>query len=110
MIELILNILALYAITIIVLGYVKQFYNKYIEITTNFLIILSTIFITFSIYLPLNIRQPEEMSKNFTAPFIILILFTILINWIITKHISQLTIKGIALIGMLGALFRLISY
>lgn len=110
MIELILNILALYSITIIVLGYKKQFYNKYIEIFTNFLIILSTIFIIFSIYLPLNIRQPEEISKHFTAPFLILMLFAILTNWIITKNISQLTIKGIALIGMIGALFRLISY
>lgn len=107
MIEIVLNILAAIGIFLIIFGYLK-YYNLYLELIADFLIIISTMCIILSIYLPNNIRQPEEISKYFTAPFLLFSLSIMLIHWALTrKKIQLISIKGIAILGISGALFRL---
>jgi len=111
MVEIILNILALFSVFIIIYGFIRKTENKYIEISIDFFIMTSTFLVALSIYLPVNTRVPEEFSKNYSAPVVLISLFCLFIYWLYKKKpLSPISIKGIALLGLSGALFRLISY
>lgn len=111
MIEIILNILAVFSVFIIIYGFARKIENKYMEIIIDFFIIVSTFLVALSIYFPVNTRVPEEFSKNYSAPIVLISLFCLFIYWLYDKKsIPPISIKGIALLGLSGALFRLVSY
>jgi energy-converting hydrogenase Eha subunit A len=63
-----------------------------------------------SVYLPANKRPPEEFSKIFAAPIVLLGTASVLFIYLDGKlSIPIHVINGFALLGISGSLFRLIS-
>ena len=63
-----------------------------------------------SVYLPVNIRPPDEISLVVTAPIVIITVLLVLIIRTFTRvQLPAHLINGLALLAISGALFRLLS-
>ena len=72
--------------------------------------LLATILAAITIYIPDNNRKPEQFSKFFSAPFVIILVLTALIlNLFYGIKLPPLMINGFALLAIGGTLFRLLS-
>lgn len=111
MVSTILQILAIASILLVLYGLTKEYVNIYINLLADLVILVCSSLIVISIYLPVNTRPAEEISKNITAPFVLsLFLFLFIYSLFKKKWVPVLSIKGIAILGLTGALFRLVSY
>ena len=113
----IINLIGIIGIFLIVYSFLTYYSNSKWDIIEKFanpVAVISTIVGTFltsiSIYLPPNDRKPEAFSIYISAPLVILFCLGMLIlyinnNFIFPPHL----LNGIAILGLSGGLFRLIS-
>ena len=111
MIEIMLNLVSIYAVILVIYGLMIEYINKYLSIFTDILIFICAFTIVYSVFLPVNTRDPEIISTNITAPIVLISLVLLFLYWGYSrKNLPEICIKGISLLGMSGALFRLVSY
>ncbi|MBU1319049.1 MAG: hypothetical protein KKH67_07620 [candidate division Zixibacteria bacterium] len=61
------------------------------------------------IYMPINVRPPEKLSLYFTAPIVIVgVLIALGYSVLHRKQLPPHVLSGFALLGISGALFRLL--
>ncbi len=79
---------------------------NYIGMILTLIAVLAT---AISIYFPINLRKPDKISY-ITAAIIIIGIFAVLFySWKTHTVLSAHVINGFAIIGLSGALFRLVS-
>jgi hypothetical protein len=112
-----INLVGFIGLVIIVYGVLAQYYQSYWPIfdkIINFFSIGTTLvgaILTFlSVYLPLNTRPPEAVSKKYIAPICIAIVALTAIALIFyPQYIHAHIINGIAILAIAGSLFRTVS-
>lgn len=112
-----INLIGIIGIMLILYSFISHYYNSqwsFIENLANPLSVICTIIATFitasSIYFPINDRKPEAFSLYISAPLVMIFCIAMLLfyyynNLIFPEHL----LNGIALLGLSGGLFRLIS-
>lgn len=112
MLEIILNLTALTAFGLIFYSIIKDnIEHEKFTYLLDVVIIICSLFIALSIYFPINYRPPADISKYFTAPLVVILLIFISSRWLFFDRPPTITtIKGISILAMCGALFRIIVY
>jgi hypothetical protein len=112
-----LNFFGSIGIVLIVYGVVASISkNPYplLESIANWVALFATLvgvlFTAISIYFPVNSRPPDKLSLYFTSPIVILAIAVALGYAFYTrKLLPPHVLNGFALLGIAGALFRLLS-
>jgi hypothetical protein len=116
--------LVFYGIALYLTGELYRPLEQYAEALGILGTILGVSLTTISIYLPVNTRPPDELSKRYTAPAVLIVTAVITLLYLspplrdalgIWLGVSPATpipvhvFNGLALLGLAGALFRLLS-
>ena len=88
--------------------------TSYCNVASNILSAFMVGIIAYSVYLPVNTRPPANFSKEVSAPIVIIFSFLVILI-ISSKKFNeyfdvQSIYNGFILLGLSGALFRLVSY
>ena len=113
-----INLIGVCGIILIFYGIVSSVKNskwelleKYADYLATFGTLLGALLTAISIYLPSNLREPEEFSKFISAPLVILsVLIACIFIIIRRRNLPVHIVNGFALLAISGALFRLLSY
>lgn len=112
-----INFLSFIGILLIAYGIALYFTGekyRFLENAADVISVVATLFGTgmtaASIWLPENHRPPDEFSKRISAPIVVFLVFFTLVLYfrggiVIPVHV----INGFAVLGLSGALFRLVS-
>ena len=71
--------------------------------------LVAVFFTAISIYFPMNLREPYEISYFTAAVVIIGVLCALIYSWKKRMILPIHVINGFAILGLTGALFRLLS-
>ncbi len=72
--------------------------------------LIAVFFTVVSIYFPINVRKPDPLSLYFTAPIVIIAVFVAVVYTLYSRTVLPVhLVSGFAILGLSGALFRILS-
>lgn len=102
--------LVVYGIGVVLTGETYGPFERYAGITSDILTLVGVLLTAASVYGPPNTRKPDKFSTGISAPIVIIaVLGTLYILLFTTQTVPDHVVKGFALLGLAGGLFRTIS-